>query len=252
VRTFTVTGIATFGDVQSIGTATFAVFDLGAAQRLFGAVGRFDSILVAAAPGVSPSSLRTTLAAAVAPLAHVQTASAQDRFDLAGLKQFVSIIEIALLAFAAIALFVGAFTIANTLSITVAQRSRELARLRTLGAARAQVRRSVLGEAAITGEAASLLGVLAGVGLGKGLSAVLASAGIDLPQAGTVLAAHTVVVSLLTGVSVTMLASLSAARRATRVAPIVLLRDQTEGTSEVRPPESRAARRCSPPRRSRR
>jgi putative ABC transport system permease protein len=236
VHAFTVTGIATFGSVKSIGKATFAVFDLREAQRLFGETGRFDSILVAARPGAAPA-VRHALAAAVGPSARVKTAAAQDRFDLAGLKQFVSIIEIVLLAFAGVAMFVGAFTIANTLSITVAQRSRELALLRTIGASQHQMRRSVLAEAALIGSATSLVGLFAGLGLGKGLSAVLASAGIDLPQAGTVFALHTIAISLITGVGVTTLASLSAARRATRVAPVLALRDAGEvapvGTARV-------------------
>ena len=230
VRTFTVSGIATFGAVKSIGTATFAVFDLHEAQVLFGDRGRFDSILVAARSGTSPRALRRALAPVVAPSARVQTASVQDRFGLAGLKQFVSIIETVLLAFGGVAIFVGAFTIANTLSITVAQRSRELALLRTIGASQRQVRRSVLAEALLIGSAASLVGLFAGLGLDKGLSSVLASAGIDLPQAGTVFAAHTVIVSLLTGVLATTLASLSTARRATRVAPMIALR-QAGGTA---------------------
>ena len=116
-----ITGIASFGDVDSIGTATFALFELEAAQRLFGKPGRYDEILVAGGDDV-----RRTLAEAL-PQYQVQTAAAHDRFTLDGLDEFVSFIQVFLLAFGGIAVFVGAFTIYNTLSITVAQRSRELA-----------------------------------------------------------------------------------------------------------------------------
>ena len=225
VHTFTVSGIATFGSVKSIGTATFAVFDLQTAQQLFGEPGRYDSILVGGRPGVAPAAVRSAIAAAIPPSVRVQTAAKQDRFDLAGLKQFVSIIEIVLLAFGGVAIFVGAFTIANTMSITVAQRSRELALLRTLGSSRRQVMGSVLLEALAMGALASLVGLFAGLGLGKALSSVMASVGVDLPQAGTVFGPRTIVVSLLVGIGVTVVAGLGPARRATRVAPVVAMRE---------------------------
>ncbi len=225
VQSFRVSGVATFGSVKSIGTATFAVFDLPTAQRLFGEAGRYDSILVAARPGVSPSTLRSALATTLPSSSRVQSAQAQDRFTLSGLKKFISIIEIALLVFGGVAVFVGAFTISNTLSITVAQRTRELAMLRTVGASRRQVLGSVVLEAFVVGVAASIVGLFAGLGLAFGLSSVLASAGVQLPQAGTVFAAHTVIASLAVGIIVTVLAGLAPAARATRIAPVAALRE---------------------------
>ena len=225
VRSFTVSGIATFNSVDSIGSATFAVFDLAAAQRLFGESGRYDSIVVKARPGVSPTALRAALDAVIPAWTQVQSAAAQDRFDLAGLKQFIAIIEIALLAFGGIAVFVGAFTIFNTLAITVAQRSRELAILRTLGASRGQVLGSVLVEALALGVGASAVGVLAGLGLAKGLSSLMASLGLSLPRAGTVFALHTAIVAPLVGVLVTTVSGIAPALRATRVDPVLALRE---------------------------
>ena len=225
VRTFTVSGIATFGTVNSIGAATFALFDVATARQLFDESGRYDSILVGARAGVTPQALRSALQAAIPESAQVQTAAAQDRFTLSGLKQFITFIEIVLLAFGGIAIFVGAFTIFNTLSITVAQRSRELAMLRTVGASRRQVLGSVLLEAMTMGAAASIVGLFAGVALAKGLSSLLSSLGLDLPQAGTVFALHTVIVAPLVGVLVTALAGIGPALRATRVSPVLALRD---------------------------
>jgi putative ABC transport system permease protein len=217
-----VTGIATFGDVDSIGTATFALFDLEAAQALFGKQGRYDEILVGGGDGT-----RAALADAL-PQYKVQTAEAHDRFTLDGLESFVSFLQVLMVAFGGIAVFVGAFTIYNTLSITVAQRSRELALLRALGATRRQVLRSVVGEALLVGAAASLVGLVAGLGLATLLSSLFASMGLDLPTTDTVFATRTIVVSLLLGVVVTVIAGLGPALRATRVSPVTAMREGAE------------------------
>ena len=119
----------------------------------------------------------------------------------------------------------GAFVILNTLSITVAQRSREFATLRTLGASRRQVMRSVVLEGLVVGLLASVLGLLLGLGIAKGMSSLFAALGVDLPKSGTVLASRTVIVSMLTGTLVTLVASIVPALRATRVPPISAVRE---------------------------
>jgi putative ABC transport system permease protein len=222
VRTAKIVGVASFGDVDSIGTATFALFDLHTAQALFDKQGRYDEILVG-----GPDSIRKQLAAEL-PQYTVQTAAEQDRFTLDGLKQFVSFIRVFLLVFAGIAVFVGAFTIQNSLSITVAQRSRELALLRALGATRRQVLRSVVAEALLMGIAGSIVGIAAGLGLAKLLTSVFASIGLDLPQTATSLALRTVIVALGVGVGVTVVAGLGPALRATRVSPVSAMREGAE------------------------
>ena len=115
--------------------------------------------------------------------------------------------------------------IANTLSITIAQRTRELATLRTLGATRRQVLMSVLVEALVIGVLASVVGLFAGLGLAKGLNSLLVSFGIDLPQTSTVFKTRTIVVALVVGVLVTLLAALRPALRSTRVPPIAAVRE---------------------------
>ena len=222
VRTAKITGVATFGDVDSIGTATFALFDLHTAQALFDKRGRYDEILVG-----GPDSIRKQLAAAL-PQYKVQTAAEQDRFTLDGLKQFVGFIRVFLLVFGGIAVFVGAFTIQNSLSITVAQRSRELALLRALGATRRQVLRSVVAEALAMGIGGSIVGIAAGLGLAKLLTSIFASIGLELPQTATSLALRTVIVSLGVGVVVTLIAGLGPALRATRVSPVTAMREGAE------------------------
>ena len=133
-----------------------------------------------------------------------------------------------LLVFGGVAVFVGSFTIYNTLSITVAQRSRELALLRALGASRRQVLRSVLTESLVIGTVASLIGLGVGLLLAKGLSSVFAASGVELPETGTVFATRTIVVSLAVGIIVTVLSGLSPAVRATRVSPVTAMREGAE------------------------
>src|SRR5207237_785260 len=138
---------------------------------------------------------------------------------------FLTILEYFLLAFGFVALFVCTFVIANTLSITITQRMRELATLRTLGATRRQVYWSVVLEAFVIAVIASVIGLFLGLGLAKLLNAVFVAFGIDLPQVGTVFATRTIVVSLAVGIFVTLIAAVRPAIRATRVQPIAAVRE---------------------------
>jgi putative ABC transport system permease protein len=229
VEKFTLVGITRFGSVGSIGGAILLSMDLATAQRITGKTGKVDQIEVAAVPGVSPSELVQRLKAqippALRPRVTVQTGQQNADDQTASIGQALNFITIALLAFGGIAVFVGAFIIFNTFSITVAQRAREFALLRTLGATRAQILRSVIFEALIVGALSSVLGLLAGFGIAKGLNAIFVGFGIDLPNAGMVIATRTVVVALLVGTIVTLVASLIPAIRATRVPPVAALRE---------------------------
>jgi putative ABC transport system permease protein len=227
VRQFRVVGIATLPGV-SIGSATISVFDLPTLQKLLGRVGKLDLIRVQAKSGVPTSKLITEIKPLLPPSAQVRNVAAQVKEDKKSVNGFTSFIRYFLLAFAAIALFVGSFVIANTLSITIAQRTREFATLRTLGATRKQIRRAVTIEALVIGILGSVIGLFLGLALAKGLEAVFKSIGIDLPTAGTVFATRTVVVCLLVGTIVTLLASLRPARRAMRVPPIAAVREGAE------------------------
>ena len=224
VRTFRITGLATFGNVDSLGGATIAVFDIPTARSVLGTTG-FEAIQVAARPGVSQAELAREIAPLLPGDTQVSTGDEQAAKDKEGISQAITFIRALLLSFGGIALFVGAFVIFNTLSITVAQRSRELATLRTLGASRRQVMRSVVAEAGIIGFAASLAGLGLGLALAKGLTAFFRAAGLDMPQGDTVFATRTIVVSLVVGTVVTLLAGVVPAIRATRVPPIAAVRD---------------------------
>jgi putative ABC transport system permease protein len=222
---FLISGIAKFGAVSSIGGATLAIFDLPTAQRLFHKEGKFDSINVAARNGVSPQALVTEVRPILPPTAQVKTGTQQAASDAHDVSTFLGYLQNFLLAFGGVALFVGAFVIANTLSITIAQRTREFAMLRAIGASTRQVRVSVLVESLVIGVLASVAGLLLGVALAKGLNAVFASVGFDLPQTALVLATRTIVVTLAVGILVTLVASLRPAVRATRVPPIAAVRE---------------------------
>ena len=221
---FRIVGTATYGDVKSLGGATFAVFAIPTAQRLLDLHG-YSVISVAAKQGVSADRLVSELKHEVPATAQVRTAKQQANEDKKGVASFISFIRGFLLGFGGIALFVGAFVIFNTLSITVAQRTRELATLRTLGASRRQVLRSVVLESFVIGLAASVIGLVAGFGLAKGLSSLFGALGLTLPQTSSVYATHTFVISLLLGVVVTVLAGFVPALRATRVPPIAAVRE---------------------------
>jgi putative ABC transport system permease protein len=225
VTQYKVAGIVKIGGVSSLGGATISVFDFPTAQKIFHKEGKLDSINIAAKSGTSPQQLVNEIKPILPPTAEVRTAAGQAAQATKDTNGFLSIINDFLLAFGGVALFVGTFVIANTLSITIAQRTRELATLRTLGASRRQVLMSVLLEAFVIGVFASVTGLFLGLALAKGLNALFVHFGIDLPQAGTVFATRTIVVALLVGILVTLLAALRPAIRATRVPPISAVRE---------------------------
>jgi putative ABC transport system permease protein len=223
-RSFRITGIAELSGVGSIGGATFALFDLPTAQRVFDKPGQLDIIRIQSKAGVTTSKLISEIKPLLPPTATVRDTNAQVKEDKEQFD-FVSFFQYILLAFAGIALFVGAFVIANTLSITIAQRMREFATLRTLGASRRQVLWSVVVEALVIGLLGSVVGLFLGLALAKLLNKLFVVFGIDLPQGQTVFATRTVIVALLVGTIVTLLASIRPARRATRVPPIAAVRE---------------------------
>ncbi|MGH2970276.1 MAG: ABC transporter permease, partial [Solirubrobacteraceae bacterium] len=227
-KTYEVTGIATFGDVDSLGGATMAIFDTRTAQTLLHKENVYDGISIAAKEGTSPAELVRAVQPLVPASLEVQDSAAQAEDDAKETNEGMAFIRYFFLGFGAIALFVGAFVIFNTLSITVAQRTREFATLRTLGASRRQVMRSVVLEGLVIGLLASVVGLLAGYGIYTGIDALFVALGVDMPESGTVLALRTVIVSLLLGTVVTLVASIMPALRATRVPPIAAVREGAE------------------------
>ncbi|HUO74233.1 MAG TPA: FtsX-like permease family protein [Solirubrobacteraceae bacterium] len=231
VEKFKVVGTVEIAGLSSLGGSTMSVFTTPTAQRLFNKQGKYDEIDVAAKSGTSPTQLVEQIRPLLPATAQVRTGTAQAQKDTSNTSGFLDIFQSFLLAFGGVALFVGSFVIANTLSITIAQRTRELATLRTLGATRSQVLRSVLLEAFVIGLIAAVIGLFLGLFLAKGLNSLFVSLGINLPQAGTVFKTRTIIVSLLVGVLVTVLAAARPAWRATHVPPIAAV-----GEGAVLPP----------------
>jgi ABC-type antimicrobial peptide transport system permease subunit len=224
-RPFQLVGVAQYGSIDSLGNVSFAVFTIPAAQRFLDREGQYDAISVAANEGTTEDELVSAIAPVLPEEAKVVSATAEAAEQVDEVNEFTQIFRYFLLTFGGIALFVGAFVIFNTFSITVAQRTREFATLRTIGASRRQILRSVILESLVIGFVASLIGLLLGVLLAEGIEGLFRSLGVELPSADRVFALRTVIVSLVVGVGITLLAGLLPGIRATRVPPIAAVRE---------------------------
>jgi putative ABC transport system permease protein len=231
--TYTLVGTVGFGKQDNLAGAKFALWDVPTAQQVLHRFGEFDTISVRAKDGVSQAAivdgLRRVLPTGVEAITS-DAAAAQQADDV---KQSLSFFSTFLLAFAAVALFVGSFIIYNTFTIIVAQRLRELALLRALGASRKQVTRSVLAEGLLVGFFASIIGVGFGVLVAIGLKALFAAVGADLPSTAMVFKPRTVIVPILVGVVITTVSSWGPARKASKVPPVAAIRG-AEGIPEGR------------------
>ena len=225
-RTFTITGIAQFGSANNLAGATLAAFTLPTAQQVVGEVGQLDDIDVVAAPGASKPAVQQAIKSVLPPGVEVVTGQTVANENTSAINQSLSFFSTALLVFAFISLFVGAFTIYNTFSIIVGQRTRELALLRIVGASRRQVFGSVLAEAALTGLVSSVIGLGLGVLAALGLQALLKGFGIALPPGSLAVEPRTVLVGLAVGTGVTVVAAIGPARGAVRIPPVVALTDR--------------------------
>jgi putative ABC transport system permease protein len=221
-RTFTLTGLTHLGSA-SFGGASIAQVTLPVAQAITHKRGRFDQISIAADKGVSSTDLKRRIAPQMPGSVRVETAQENADRSSEEIRDNLGFFQTFLLVFAFIALFVGAFLIFNTFSITVAQRITEFGMLRTLGASRGQILSTVIVEAVAIGLVGALLGIAGGFLVALMLKSLFVSFGIDLPTTGLVLEARTVIVSLLVGLLVTLFSSLIPALRSTRVPPIAAL-----------------------------
>jgi putative ABC transport system permease protein len=228
-RTYTITGIAEFGNASNLAGATLAAFTLPTAQAIAQEPGQLDDINVLTAPGADKTAVQRAITRVLPPGVEVVTGQALVSENTTAVSQELSFFDTALLVFAFISLFVGAFTIYNTFSIIVGQRTRELALLRIVGASRRQVFRSVLAEAALVGLVSSVIGLGLGALAALGLKALVGGFGIALPPGSLVYEPRTVLVGLLVGVGVTVVASIGPARNAVRIPPVAALDDRQSG-----------------------
>ncbi|MDQ0684294.1 putative ABC transport system permease protein [Streptomyces achromogenes] len=224
VLTPRIVGVFTTDDGNVAAGGSLALFDTASAQALFGKPGTYDEIDVRAAAGTSQSALKSALDAAL-PKDRVKTTTGRQLADdqaeaisasMSGMKQ-------GLLVFAGIALFVGTFIIANTFTMLVAQRTKELALMRAVGASRRQVTRSVLIEAFVVGTVAGVTGLVAGIGIGAGLRSLLGTLGATVPDGPLVVTPGTVATAMAVGVVITMVAAWLPGRRAAKIPPVAAM-----------------------------
>ena len=221
----TVVGLARYANGKdSLGGESYIFFDTATAQKVL-RVNGYSDLLVAADDGVSQEELRTRVAAVVPAGTEAITGKQLSDEQASDIQEGIGFLNTFLLVFAAVALFVGAFIIFNTFSILVAQRTRELALMRALGAGKGQVTRSVLLEALVVGGIASAVGLAGGIGVAIGLQALFSAFGAGLPSAPIVIEPRTVVVAFAVGIIVTAVAALLPARRAAKVPPVAAMRD---------------------------
>jgi putative ABC transport system permease protein len=227
---FTITGVAGFGDADNLAGATVAVFDTATSQELFDKQGQYDSIEVIAEEGVTPHELAGRIQEVLPPELAAETTTDVVEEQSTAIKDALGFFNTALLVFAGIALFVGAFIIFNTFSITVAQRTHEFALLRALGGSGRQVMTSVIVEALVVGAVASAIGLGVGILIALGLQALLSAFGIDLPTTQFQLLPRTIIASVSVGMIVTIISSVMPARRAARTSPMAALRESMPQT----------------------
>ncbi|HEY0905029.1 MAG TPA: FtsX-like permease family protein [Marmoricola sp.] len=224
-QTFTLVAIIGFGETDSILGATMAGFDLPTAQDVLGKEGVVDQVDVLAGQGVTARELRDRVADALPPGVEALTGEQVAADGTAAVRDSMGVFTTVLLVFAGISVVVGSFVIWNTFSVLVAQRRREVALLRAVGATRRQVLTGVLLEAALVGLVAGVVGLLLGVGLAAGIRSLLTLVGVELPTTSPALEPRTVVAALAVGLMVTMVAAVAPAWSATRVAPMEALRN---------------------------
>ena len=225
-REFTLVGIASYGDVRSPGGATFALFDSVTAAEFLAQPGFIDAILISGDGSVSDEKLTKAIQDALPTTSKTETLTGAE-ITLETQDQIGSALDffgILLKTFSFIALGVGCFVIYNVFSISAAQRQRENALLRAIGASRKQITRAMLIESIVVGLIGSVVGLFAGIGLSAGLSALLRAVNIDIPSGGLVLSQNTVTSTIIIGLIVTVLSAILPARRAGKVPPLAAMR----------------------------
>ncbi|MEV6106184.1 FtsX-like permease family protein [Streptomyces sp. NPDC051940] len=223
VREERITGIFTTDDGNVAAGGTLVLFDTKTAQKLFAAPGEYSSIELSAKEGTSQAQLKAQAQRILPAEAEAQTGQKLADDQAEAIKNGTSNLRTAMLVFAAISLFVGIFLIANTFTMLVAQRTKELALLRAVGASRRQVTRSVLIEAFAVGALASLVGLGGGVGIGAALRSAMSGLGTTVPDGPLVISPSTVLISLVVGTVVTVLAAWLPARRAAKIPPVAAM-----------------------------
>ena len=228
---FEIVGLANFGTEDNLAGATLTAFELSEAQRLFDLEGRLTSIDVIAVDGVTQEQLVETLLAETSDRVEVVTGDQQTQEEIDDFTGGLGFLNTALLAFAGVAVFVGAFVIQNTFRITVAQRVRELALLRAIGATGSQVTRMVFVEASVLAVFSSALGVVAGIGVAELIKNGMEFVGLGVPDGPLTVLPRTVIVAMSVGIVVTLISAVIPARRAASIPPVAAMSEKSARTT---------------------
>jgi putative ABC transport system permease protein len=220
---FTLVGLTRFGEENALAGATLMSFTLDELQRLDGAEGLIEWIDVAGEAGLDDDLLLERIDAVLPDDLEAVSGSVIIQEDKDEFSDVVGIFGNVLLGFAAVAVFVSVFIIANTFNILLGQRVRQLALLRALGASSGQVRFSSMFEALIIGVVASIVGLGGGVALALGLRSLMNALGLGFPDFDIIISARTVIIALVVGIGVTLVAALAPARRAATVPPVAAM-----------------------------
>jgi putative ABC transport system permease protein len=226
-RQFTLVGIANYGDISSPGGATFALFDQPTASEFLLKPGFVDAILIQGDGTLSDEELAKAIDAALPTNSKLETLTGAEITEetTSQIKTVLGFFTTFLTAFSFIALGIGCFVIYNVFSITAAQRQRESALLRAIGASRRQVSVSLLVEALIVGILGSIIGFATGIGLSRALSALLNAIGLEIPTKGLTINSDAIVRTVLIGTIITVLSAILPALRSGRVPPLAAMRD---------------------------
>ena len=219
-------GAASFGGTDSLLGATLVSFELEEAKRVFGFGDELTGILVQAEPDVDAETLTARISGVLPAGVEAVTGETEQNEQAADISEGLSFLSIGLLAFAGVAVFVGAFIIQNTFRIIVAQRTKELALLRAIGATGRQVRLMVVAEALVIGFIGSIVGIAFGFIMALGIRGLMNAVGFGLPPGSLVLLPRTIIVALVVGMTLTLLSSLLPARKASRIPPVAAMREE--------------------------
>ena len=220
-----IVGIVTVGGSSNLAGAVLSVFDPATAQQVTGKPGFFNQIDIKAAKGVSQEALASKVSSTLPKGFEAVTGKAVQKEQSDSINKALGFFNIFLLIFAGVALFVGLFIILNTFTMLVAQRTRELALLRAIGASRRQVVTSVLGESFVVGVISSTVGLGFGLVVAMGVRGLLDAVGVSMPAGSLIIKSHTIIAAYLVGVLVTLVAAGAPAIRASRIPPVAAMRD---------------------------
>ncbi|MFF4154811.1 MULTISPECIES: ABC transporter permease [unclassified Streptomyces] len=223
VKEYTLSGVFTTEDGAVNAGGSLVLFDTAVAQKQYLKPGYFESATVTAAPGASDAKILDAVKPLLPEHAEARTGQALADEQADDIERGMSSLKQVLLGFAGIALFVGVFLISNTFTMLVAQRTKEIALMRAVGASRRQITRSVLAEAALVGLVASVVGFVLGIGLAAGLRSGMAAFEMKIPDGPLVVGATPVIAAIAVGVLITMLAAWLPGRRAAKIPPVAAM-----------------------------